>query len=56
LTPDVEDGALAAHSVTLGAITESKTYVGGKPTMKQFPQVTRLLAPLTAGLYGVERA
>lgn len=56
LAADVEDGALSSYSVSLGAISESKTYLGGKPTLKKFTLPERLIAPLLAAQGPIERA
>jgi len=55
LAEDVTDGTIKSQSVQLGPISESKTYQGGKPQLKRYTVVTRLLRPLLCSS-GLERA
>lgn len=58
LIPDLSTpGSIAAESVTVGPISTSTTYLGGKSQIKQYRLVEELLAALTSGSSGVlERA
>jgi len=41
-----EPGSVAAESVTVGPVSESKTYRGGKPYGYVYPKIDALVAPL----------
>lgn len=56
LLPDADEGGeVSAESISIGPISESKTYVGSKSSVKDYPVVRSLLTPMlqTGGL--VER-
>lgn len=56
LLPDDSESGIAAESVALGSIRESKEYLGAKTSVKRFNRVDALLRPYVANVTAMERA